>query len=1442
MRRKSLCLLLLILILSLTGCRNGSHIGGHNYGQWQVVKEATCTEDGLQERVCTCGSKETEVILTLGHEEVIDEARAASCTKTGLTEGRHCSRCKLVLRPQEEIPASHVLETIPGIAPTCTRAGKEEGAYCTLCGETVVKQKKIRHEGHNYVAGVCTKCGENQPDMAASIVIDQLNESGQANFITKKAYPGGTTVTFQAFVPSGSSWWAVSWTQNANDTGLYNWADGLGVRMDITQGKWQECTVTLPDDGNSYYLYFVGAKGEWGGRRLMIDDVVITDANGEVLGTDSFTTDVSSGLFSAVKVNPSSGDAVVFCEEVCTGHWTVKDNAVAATCDQDGLTDGSHCGNCGKILLSQEVIPATGHTWVDGKCSVCGKDKENLVAAIVIDLLNENAPMNFITKEAYPGGSTVTFAGYVPYGVNWWAISWTTDPADTSLYKWSEGMGQQMTSVSGQWATYTVTLPDDGNSYYVYFVGEKGKWNEKELRLNDFTVTGADGKVLAKEDFDNGVKNSIFSVITNNPTNNSIVVSAKALEDPCKNGHTVVIDKAVEPTCTKVGLTEGKHCSVCGYVIVAQEEIPAKPHTYDESGKCQCGAVKMNRGAAINIDRLSEDAGKMSFITRIPYGGGSSFTIRALVPSGVGWWAVNWTTDPANTDLYAWIVGNGKSIDSTYGVWKDYTVTLPDDGQTYYLYIVGAKGEWGGKELIIDKVTVTNAIGEAVATETFDDGLYSGIFKITDDVSIVREVEVIQCDHVHTTKEPDKASTCTEAGYTGATVCNDCGTTIQERVILPLADHQWEHGECSVCHKPQETVNHVLALYVDVLDEGSPMNLITRTAYPGGSTVSFKAYVPAGVNWWAVCWTTDPADVSLYKWTEGKGQPMTSKENEWADYSVTLPNDGNTYYVYYVGAKGEWRGNALLLDDVVITAPDGTAYTENFENGFEDCLFSVTAQSGSNTVVELQAVETGSGEPEPAKNHVAALYVDLLNEGSPINLITKTAYPGGSTVSFKAFVPADASWWAVCWTTDPADVSLYKWTEGKGQPMTSKENEWADYSVTLPNDGNTYYVYYVGAKGEWNGNALLLDNVVITAPDGTTYTENFENGFEDCLFSVTAQSGSNTVVELQAVETGSGEPEPAKNHVAALYVDLLNEGSPINLITKTAYPGGSTVSFKAYVPAGVNWWAVCWTTDPADVSLYKWTEGKGQSMTSKENEWADYSVTLPNDGNTYYVYFVGAKGEWKGNALLLDDVAITAPVGTAYTENFENGFENCLFSVTAQSGSNTVVELQAVETGSGEESESFAASILIDQLNESDSMNFITKAAYSGGSTATFEAYVPSGAAWWAVCWTTDPTDVSLYKWTEGKGQSMTSQSGKWAEYSVTLPDDGNSYYVYIVGAKGEWNGKTLLIDNLTVTAPDGTKVTESFDNEFDQWIFNIVANNPSNGNTVISKEKRDEE
>jgi methionine-rich copper-binding protein CopC len=47
-------------------------------------------------------------------------------------------------------------------------------------------------------------------------------------------------------------------------------------------------------------------------------------------------------------------------------------------------------------------------------------------------------------------------------------------------------------------------------------------------------------------------------------------------------GHTEVVDAAVAATCTEAGKTEGKHCSTCGTVFVAQTEIPATGHDWGD--------------------------------------------------------------------------------------------------------------------------------------------------------------------------------------------------------------------------------------------------------------------------------------------------------------------------------------------------------------------------------------------------------------------------------------------------------------------------------------------------------------------------------------------------------------------------------------------------------------------------------------------------------------------------------------------------------------------------------------------------------------------------------------------------------------------------------------------------------------------------------------------
>ena len=48
-------------------------------------------------------------------------------------------------------------------------------------------------------------------------------------------------------------------------------------------------------------------------------------------------------------------------------------------------------------------------------------------------------------------------------------------------------------------------------------------------------------------------------------------------------GHKEEVDEAVAPTCTETGLTEGKHCSVCDAVLVAQEVVDALGHRIENA-------------------------------------------------------------------------------------------------------------------------------------------------------------------------------------------------------------------------------------------------------------------------------------------------------------------------------------------------------------------------------------------------------------------------------------------------------------------------------------------------------------------------------------------------------------------------------------------------------------------------------------------------------------------------------------------------------------------------------------------------------------------------------------------------------------------------------------------------------------------------------------------
>ena len=108
----------------------------HTFGEWNTTKAATCTTEGTQTRTCeVCGKVETQTIKALGHTEVIDKAVAATCTKTGLTEGKHCSVCNAVIKAQETVPAKGHKYVDTVVKPTYTAQGYTLHK-CSVCGNS----------------------------------------------------------------------------------------------------------------------------------------------------------------------------------------------------------------------------------------------------------------------------------------------------------------------------------------------------------------------------------------------------------------------------------------------------------------------------------------------------------------------------------------------------------------------------------------------------------------------------------------------------------------------------------------------------------------------------------------------------------------------------------------------------------------------------------------------------------------------------------------------------------------------------------------------------------------------------------------------------------------------------------------------------------------------------------------------------------------------------------------------------------------------------------------------------------------------------------------------------------------------------------------------------------------------------------------------------------
>ena len=91
-RRILLCLIVACFAFSFASCSpEPEH--QHQFGDWQIVTEASCFQDGLLRRVCACSEEETKVSPMFGSHDYIETSRTEStCTELGQIE-YSCSRC-----------------------------------------------------------------------------------------------------------------------------------------------------------------------------------------------------------------------------------------------------------------------------------------------------------------------------------------------------------------------------------------------------------------------------------------------------------------------------------------------------------------------------------------------------------------------------------------------------------------------------------------------------------------------------------------------------------------------------------------------------------------------------------------------------------------------------------------------------------------------------------------------------------------------------------------------------------------------------------------------------------------------------------------------------------------------------------------------------------------------------------------------------------------------------------------------------------------------------------------------------------------------------------------------------------------------------------------------------------------------------------------------------
>ena len=244
-------------------------------------------------------------------------------------------------------------------------------------------------------------------------------------------------------------------------------------------------------------------------------------------------------------------------------------------------------------------------------------------------------------------------------------------------------------------------------------------------------------------------------------------------------GHTEVVDKAVEPTCTKTGLTEGKHCSVCNKVLVKQEVVKAKGHTevIDKAVAPTCTKTGLTEGKHCSV--CSEVLVKQEVV---PAKGHTEVIDKAVAPTCTK----TGLTEGKHCSVCSAVLVEQEVVKAkghTEVVDKAVEPTCTETGLTE-----GKHCSVCGEVLVEQKVVPakghTEVIDKAVEPTCTETGLTEGKHCSVCNAVLV-EQEVVKAKGHTEVIDKAVAPTCTKTGLTEGKHCSVCGEVLVEQEVVP---------------------------------------------------------------------------------------------------------------------------------------------------------------------------------------------------------------------------------------------------------------------------------------------------------------------------------------------------------------------------------------------------------------------------------------------------------------------------------------------------------------------------------------------------------------------------------------------------------------------------------------------------------------------------------